>query len=363
VTAAPGGLTAQVAGTATTATVTGLTNGTAYTFTVTATTAVGTGPASAASAPVTPTAPAAPSTVTRWAGSDRYASSADFSSKSFEPGVDVAYIATGENFPDALSAAPIAGITKSPVLLTRGAFLPAAISAELGRLKPRKIVVLGSDGVVSERVRESLKALTSGSVERWYGPDRYASSADFSRRSFTTGVDVAYVATGDDFPDALSAAPAAGVTGGPILLTRSDRVPAPIATELGRLKPKRIVVLGSAGVVTAEVQSRLEAFTTGSVDRWSGSDRFASAGDFSSNTFAPGVDVAYIATGYDFPDALSAAPIAGMTRGPVLLARPSSLPPATSAELTRLRPRKIVVLGSDGVVSTGVETQLQTYLR
>ena len=73
--------------------------------------------------------------------------------------------------------------------------------------------------------------------------------------------------------------------------------------------------------------------------------------------------MAYVATGLDFPDALSAAPIAGMTRGPVLLANPSSLPTATSAELTRLRPKKIVVLGSDGVVSTGVETQLQTYLR
>ena len=73
--------------------------------------------------------------------------------------------------------------------------------------------------------------------------------------------------------------------------------------------------------------------------------------------------MAYIATGHDFPDALSAAPIAGMTRGPVLLANPTSLPPATSAELTRLRPKKIVVLGSDGVVSTGVQTQLQTYLR
>jgi putative cell wall-binding protein len=99
------------------------------------------------------------------------------------------------------------------------------------------------------------------------------------------------------------------------------------------------------------------------VERWFGADRFASAGDFSSNAFAPGVEVAYIATGLDFPDALSAAPIAGMTRGPVLLANPSSLPTATTDELTRLRPRQIVVLGSEGVVSTGVETQLQTYLR
>ena len=201
-------------------------------------------------------------------------------------------------------------------------------------------MVLGSDGVVSAEVQGKLKAFTTGSVERWHGPDRYASSAAFSFRSFTTGVDVAYIATGEDFPDALSAAPVAGVTGGPILLTRPGQVPAPIATELDRLKPKRIVVLGSAGVVSTEVQGQLKAYTTGTVDRWSGTDRFASASNFSSNAFAPGVDVAYIATGLDFPDALSGAPIAGMTRGPVLLANPSSLPSATSAELTRLRPKK-----------------------
>ena len=59
VTASPGGLTATVNGSTTTATVTGLTNGTAYTFTVSATNAIGTGPASGASNSVTPTAPPA----------------------------------------------------------------------------------------------------------------------------------------------------------------------------------------------------------------------------------------------------------------------------------------------------------------
>jgi hypothetical protein len=71
VTSSPGGKTATVSVSATSAVVTGLSNGTSYTFTVTATNAVGTGPASSPSNAVTPsgpTAPGAPGNVTATAG-------------------------------------------------------------------------------------------------------------------------------------------------------------------------------------------------------------------------------------------------------------------------------------------------------
>ncbi len=57
VTAAPGGATVTVGGSATSAVVPGLANGTTYTFTVTATNSLGVGPVSAASNAVTPTTP------------------------------------------------------------------------------------------------------------------------------------------------------------------------------------------------------------------------------------------------------------------------------------------------------------------
>ena len=67
-------------------------------------------------------------------------------------------------------------------------------------------------------------------------------------------------------------------------------------------------------------------------------------------TFAPGVPVAYVATGASFPDALAGGVAAGRQKGPVLLGGPpTSVPGATAAELARLKPGRIVVLGGTTV--------------
>lgn len=299
----------------------------------------------------------------RWSGADRYAASATFSAKTYAAGVPVAYVASGLVFPDALSGAPVAAMNRGPVLLTAPKSIPAAVATELKRLQPQKIVVLGGTGSVSSGVATALKGYaTTGSVSRWAGPDRYTTSAAISARSFSPGVPVAYVASGMVFPDALSGAPVAGRTRGPVLLTATKGIPASIAAELRRLKPQKIVVLGGAGSVADSVKTALAGYTTGTVERWAGADRFAASATISQKSVATGAPVAYIANGLNFPDALSGAPIAGIKGGPVLLTRPTSLPAPVVAELKRLKPKKIVVLGGTGSVSSGVQRQLAAYI-
>jgi putative cell wall-binding protein len=98
------------------------------------------------------------------------------------------------------------------------------------------------------------------------------------------------------------------------------------------------------------------------VSRQAGADRFGTAAAISAATYAPGVPVAYVATGLDFPDALAAAAAAGQLGGPVLLVRPGSVPAATAAELARLRPARIVVVGGPSSVSAAVAETLAGYL-
>lgn len=200
----------------------------------------------------------------------------------------------------------------------------------------------------------------STDIQRLAGSDRYATAAAISKSRFGGGASTVFIATGASFPDALAGSPAAARFNGPILLTDRWTLPLATATELDRLNPSKIVILGGTGAVSEKVGSRLQNYA-GSVVRWAGADRFATAAKVSQQTFAPGVPVAYVATGMTFPDALSGGAIAGRNGGPILLVKKDSVPWATAAELDRLNPGKIVILGGTGAVNSAVAEKLKTW--
>lgn len=299
--------------------------------------------------------------VARWSGKDRYDASAAISAKTFAPGVTTAYLASGEIYTDALSGAPVAGMTRGPVLLTARDALPSAISTELKRLRPGRIVILGGPNTITENVAAAAASATGAAIERWSGKDRFETSAAISATSYEPGVDTAYVASGRVFPDALSGAPVAGRDKNPMLLVDTKAIPPSIAAELTRLQPQRIVVLGGVNTITPEVEAALAAYAP-TVERYAGADRFAASAAISAANYDPGVDTAYVASGRVYTDALSGAPVAGMTAGPVVLTDTTTLPAASAAELARLKPTKIVVLGGPNTISYAVQAQLADYL-
>jgi putative cell wall-binding protein len=304
-----------------------------------------------------------PNHVTRYAGADRYGTAAAVSRASFDPGVSTAYVATGANFPDALAAGAAAADAGGPVLLVAPNAVPAATAAELDRLNPDVIKVVGGPSAVSDQVLESLRQYASGgTVHRVSGSNRFGTAAAISRDAFAPGVGTAYIATGANFPDALSGAAAAGASGAPILLARSSDIPAETATELDRLNPGRIVILGGTSVIGSGVQSALAQYaTTGTVTRLAGADRYSTAAVVSSGTFRTASTV-FIATGTNFPDALGGGPVAGGLPGPLLLVSGSGVTSAGAAELRRLDPSSVVVLGGTSVVGPGVVDQINMIL-
>lgn len=294
----------------------------------------------------------------RLAGTDRYASAAAVSAFNFAPGVPVVYIATGSAFPDALAGGPAAKMGRGPLLLTTAGSLPAPTAAELGRLRPGRIVVLGGVGAVSNNVITQLNSYTSGGVTRLYGADRYATAAAISRATFPSGAGVVYLATGANYPDALAAGAAAARANAPILLTSTSSLPGATAAELSRLHPSQIIVMGGTGAVSDGVVGQLGAYAA-SVQRIAGADRYTTAVALSAATFAAdSVSNVYVATGASYPDGLAAGPVAGANGAPLLLVG-NSLPASVAAELRRLDPANVLIIGGTGVVSDTVRSQIR----
>lgn len=187
-------------------------------------------------------------------GADRFQTAAMIAQR-FEPGVERVFVADGYNFPDALAAAAVAARDGVPSLLTMRDALPAVTRAELDRLNPQEIVVLGGTPSISSLTAMAMQPY--GPVRRIAGIDRYDTAIKISQEFFGPGVDKVFVTNGRNFPDALAAGPAAGIFGGPILLTDPAAMPEAVMDELRRLNPAQIIVLGGPTAVGTNIQTAL----------------------------------------------------------------------------------------------------------
>ena len=294
---------------------------------------------------------------TREYGADRYETAVQVSHSTFQPGVPVVFIATGQNFPDALSGTPAAGKLGGPVLLVQQDSVPDVVKAELTRLNPAKIVILGGTGAVSSNVATTLAGYAP-TVTREDGADRYETAVKVSADNFAANAPLVYVTTGQDFPDALSAGPGvvkAGNKAGPVLLVMQNSIPDVVKAELTRLHATQVTVIGGSGAVSDTVKNDLAPYSQNTVTRIQGADRYATSVEVSKADFAPGTGTVYLATGQNFPDALAAGPAAAKNGGPVLLVQKDCMPEGTKAELTRLNPTQIIIVGGTSAVGTGVE--------
>ncbi|QSX23915.1 SpoIID/LytB domain-containing protein [Priestia megaterium] len=158
-----------------------------------------------------------------------------------------AIIAYDNNFPDALSIAPYAVKHGIPILLTGTDKLPTAtVKALQGK---EKTIVVGSSKVVSDQVFGKLPNPT-----RYSGAVRYDTNREIVTK-LPLGKDKAYIATGENFPDALAGSVLAAQENAPIILVRDQQVPEPTKTLLEEYKT--FSILGSSQIIGDDIEQRL----------------------------------------------------------------------------------------------------------
>jgi subtilisin family serine protease len=293
----------------------------------------------------------------RLSGPSRYATAATISRAAHPGGADQVYVASGQAFPDALSAGAVASHVDGPLLLTDTCSLPGETAAELSRLRPSQVTVVGGDAAVCQALSEQIaQASGAARVVRVAGPDRFATAVELS--SAWTTASTVYLAGGASFPDGLAGGALAASGDGPLLLTPQCSLPTDVATELTRLRPTRIVILGGPNTVCDQVGIDAGAVTKATVVRAGGLDRYATAVAASREGWPGVAPVVFVASGEQFPDGLAGGPLAGAQGGPLLLTPSCSVPPVVAEELAKLKPARIVVLGGPSAVCEGVARAL-----
>jgi len=276
------------------------------------------------------TAVAAGRPAARISGGDPYTTSAAVSASAFPGGAGHAYLAVGATFPDALGAAAAAGGRSAPVLLVRPDGLPDPVAAELRRLAPAAVTVVGGPSAVSDAVLDQARAATAGTgaaVTRAAGADRYATAAALALDAAGTpsaAPPVVYLASGQVFADALSASSAAGRSGAPLLLTTAGSLPEATTALLRTWRPARVVVVGGTAVVTDPVLDQVRAVTGGSVERLAGPTRYETAAAVLEADLGAGraPRALWVASGEAFSDALVGAAAAAAGGGALAIVPP-----------------------------------------
>lgn len=302
--------------------------------------------------PLSP-ATAAPATVDRIEGPDRYAVAIRIAQEAYPATAPVVFLAHGADFPDALSGAPAAIAEGGPLLLTPSAALPDSVLAEIERLAPSRVVVLGGPASVSASVVDRI--VDRGfAVDRIDGADRYAVSRSIAQQFFADST-TAFLASGRGFADALSGAGAAGGVGAPVILVDGlagslDASTRAVLTEMGVTS---IVILGGPATVSTGIENDAASF--GTVERLGGADRYAVSVAVNAR-FYDDATRAFFAAGLGFPDALAGAAYAGAARAPLYLVPPGCPTAAAITDVTqRLAVERVTILGGPASVSPQAE--------
>ena len=262
----------------------------------------------------------------RLSGSDRFGTAVAVSKAEFPTGgAGAIVLARGDDYPDALVGAPLAAAKNAPLLLTSGSSLPAAIKVEIQRvLAPGGTVyVLGGTSAVPTSIETELTGL-GYQVIRYSGATRFATAVKVADALGDPGT--VLLATGTNFPDALTAGVAAVKAGGVVLLTNGSTLPAETSAYLSA-HPGTVYAIG--GPAATADPSATAIF---------GADRFDTAVDVATKFFSAPTGVG-IATGMSFADALTGGALLGHVTAPLVLVGTSSVPGSVTTYLPSERER------------------------
>lgn len=256
--------------------------------------------------------------ITRLGGADRFDTSAKIASYgwSHSDNVILADAEGNDAFADAITGTSLAYYLDCPVLLTNVNSTPDVIKQEITKLGAKNIYILGGTGVVS-KPQENLLKSSGYNIKRISGLDRYETACkaadELNSKAKVTKV---YIAPGNSFQYALTAAPYAARENAAILFADGNSLDSITKNELVKLGIKDVSIIGTYGSYNIESQLK-----TLGIDylRINGTTCQSVASNL-MNVNGNNVSGMAVASDSIFPDALSGSVLAAKNNYSILLA-------------------------------------------
>lgn len=265
-------------------------------------------------------------TVNRLYGVDRYKTSVSISDSFNNEKVENVIVASGKDFPDALTGSILSKKYSAPILLLNDTIGGSSDSIDYitNHLnKTGTIYVLGGNGSISEDFVNHMKNLGYNNVIRLGGINRAdTNKAIVNSLNIEKGTPLIITNGYDGFADALSISSIAAIKDYPIFITNKTSLPVETKNIISNISPSEVYIIGGTGVVANDVITELKnlipTLDDDKIIRVAGEDRYETSLNI-AKYFNLDTDTAIIANGTNFPDALSGSALATKLNAPIIL--------------------------------------------
>lgn len=288
--------------------------------------------------------------IIRISGKNRYETAVGVSSFTYEKSDNI-IIASGNSFPDALSGSALASTLDAPILLTDRDSLSSQTIDAISSLEPKRIIILGSRGSVSENVEKQLRPIAR--TRRIGGKDRYETSVLISKlvQDINGNTEIG-LASGANFPDALAASSYVDQRNIPLLLTDPNKFPKDVEAFINGNPINKITVFGGENAISS---SSLQGYDN--VGRIAGDDRYDTAVKIAQASYDE-LDTIVLVNGGNFPDALASSAIMHKYKAPILLVAKDEIPEKVKEYILDKSPDRIIIVGGNNSVSSKIVSDL-----
>ena len=288
--------------------------------------------------------------ITELTGSDRYETAVKISKEGWKNGADKVVIINEDVSIDGIISTPLATTYNAPILLVEKNNVPDSVKAELKRLNPKDVIIIGDENSISKTSANQIKSTVNASQTRLSGSNRYETSLLIAKEiDKNHDVDKVYItnATGGEV-DALTIAAKAGQDKQPIILTDKDSITNNTYKWLKSEDLQSAYFIGGPQMISTNVINKVNDITKDSVtnNRVYGADRHETNANVIKKFYTEDeLEAVLVAKSDVLVDALAAGPLAANLKSPILITPKTYVSAYHKANLEAKSANKVYKIG------------------